>query len=628
MADSSTLIGASVNPSEVYSKTPAAGTLEEEQKIVNILEGYRLESEEARKTGLNPRDDKWRENLDLYWNRYDFSQKASWQAKEVMPEVPSFVDRLAAALKEALVQSPDGFYTVVDPADAENDLGDSLKKMLDMWLLTTGRNHSGTCLPFPAVFEEQVKMGALMACCSATTWKNDVEYGRVAIEAVDPRSFWLDHTYRDLYRRRRIEVDRHELSSMVGLKDSNQQPIFDTSQMAALISSMGQDQAQIEHGQLSGTGQNTPSTRQPVILDEYIATVVDYDGTVLAKDKLMVVANNRYLIRGPEANPYWHAHDWITYAPLVTVPLSPYGRSYMEDFGSLARTFNELTNMLLDAVHVSALKAFVMVPGALIDPTQATTGITPNKLFLLEEGLGDVKQFAAALDLGTLPPDALKMWQEMKQELREAAGINEIGIGQFAPKSRTSATEISSTSESSSAIVRGLAQTIEVRYLDPTLDLVWKTGLQHMKPDDKRMVAAIGKDTYSAIYSQRKELVTRPMTFQARGISTLIQRTQMLKNLLTVLQVVFSNPLMAQAFMQEADMKKLVDLIFRLSNIDVKKVTMSERDRMIQQITQPMQQAAAAGATGTTGTPAPGATGGEGKAVAQAMGVSGGQQGY
>src|ERR1700733_12864709 len=97
-------------------------------EIVMNLQSFWNESDTNRKSGLNPREDKWRENLNLYWNRYDFSKKAQWQSKETMPEVPAFVDRFAAAMKEALVAIPEGFYNVTDPADAENDLAEAAQE--------------------------------------------------------------------------------------------------------------------------------------------------------------------------------------------------------------------------------------------------------------------------------------------------------------------------------------------------------------------------------------------------------------------------------------------------------------------------------------------------------------------
>jgi hypothetical protein len=506
--------------------------------IVQCLSSYKKEAEDNRKGGMNPRDDKWSENSDLYWNRYDFSEKADWQAKETMAEVPAFVDRFAAAMKEALVATSTSFYTVVDPYDQEGDMSGAIKRMMDAWLSTCGRNQLGTPLDFPAVFEEQMKLGAIMACSSVVLWKNDVPGGRVAIEAVDPRDVYLDHTYRNLYRVRTTELELHEVLKMGNIKSGKGEPLYNLADIAML----GQTalDRQRENEELTGHGAQVSSKRNLVTLDEYIATVADPFGNVICDNQLMVVANGEFLIRGPEDNPFWHGRDWLVYAPLVSAPLSVYGRSYMEDFGSLAKVFNELTNLLLDAAYTSALKAFVLVPGMLLDPRQATTGIGPNKQYLLEEGFR-AEDFAKELELGTIDAGAITMWQQIKASLAEAARINEIGLGQFAPNSRTSATEIGATMQSSSALVRSVAQTVESRYLNPTLDLGWKTGLQHAKAGDKHLEAAAGAEMYGALLANRRELIKRPLTFQARGISAMIQKSQLLQSLLQLMQIIGSN---------------------------------------------------------------------------------------
>jgi len=574
------------------------GSEDRTPEIVATLQDYFREADENRKGGMNPRDDKWRQNLDLYWNRYDFSNKMAWQAKESMPEVPGFVDRFAAALKEALIQTPEGFYTVQDPADVENDMAQSIKRVMDVWLSTAGRNQVGQVLPFSAVFEEQMKMGALMASSTVTTWKNDYKDGRVAVESTDPRMVWLDHTYRNLYRIREIELDRHELAGMKVMVDGKGRKIFDEIEMSRLEGSLLEKQ--IADQERTGSGQNIVSGRRPIKLREYIATVVGRDGEILADRSLMVLANDNYLIRGPEKNPFWHGKDWLTYTPLVSAPLSVYGRSYMEDFGSVAKTFNDLTNMIIDAVHTSSLKAWAMVPDMLLNPNQIAEGISPNKIFMLEDGY-KAQEFAQELAMGTLSADAIKVWQSMKAELTEAAGINEIGLGQFAPNSRTSATEITETQQSSSALIRSVAQTVETRFLDPTLDLMWKTGMQHALPDDKMLMGAAGEEMWAAMMPNRKEIVRRPTTFQARGISTMIARSQQLKTLMGILGILAQNEMLLNAFMQKADVNKLIDRIFLLGGVDLSKITMSAREQMIKSLGQPIQQAGQQAA----GAPAP-----------------------
>lgn len=585
------------------TSTPIIGDkkpdISKELEIVSALESYRIESDNNRKSGMNPRDSKWRENLNLYHNRFDFSRKANWQAREVMPEVPQYVDRFAAALKEALVSNQDGFYNIKDPADQDKDLAPAIQRMTNVWLSQTGRNQLGTPLSFPAVFEEQMKLGAIMACSAVVTWKKDTPAGRVAIETIDPRMVWLDHTGRNLYRMRRTELDKHDLYNLASAKDGKGKSLFNLPEVQNLVGSMTYNSDQ-EKMELTGHGQQVASGRQPVYLDEYIATVLNSQGEMIADRSLMVVANNKFLIRGPEANPFWHGNDWLVYAPLVTVPLSVYGRSYMEDFGAIAHTFNELTNMILDAVFASSLKSYAIVPGMLLNPDQIAEGLKPNKLWLLEEGMAS-KDFASALDLGTLPPDTMKLWQAMKNELTEAAQVNEIGMGQFAPKGRTSATEINKTTQSSSAMIRAMAQTVETRFLDPVLDLVWKTGLQHVSRNDKALQAAAGDEMFKALIGNRRELIARQITFQARGISALINKSAMLKSLLGVMQVVSSNELLAQEFVKVVDMNKFVLLLFELSDVDITKLQLSEREKKMRSITEPLQQLQQQGQEGGQG---------------------------
>jgi hypothetical protein len=590
---------------------------ERTQIVIDTCNGYLAEAQTNRQGGLNPRDDKWRQNMNLYWGRYDMGEKASWQAQEVMPEVSSFVDRFAGALKEALVSSPGGFYTVDDPNDEEGDLTFAVKSLLDVWLSKCGRNQTGTCLDFASVFEEQVKLGAMKAMCATVTWKGDTKYGRVAVETTDPANVWLDTTYRNLYRVRTIEVDKHELRSLVKKKDARGRPLYNLTEIDRMIAG-GLWQGKLDQEMLTGDGQQASSTRQPIRLDEYIATVVDNFGNVVADQSLIVIANGRYLIRGPEKNPFWHKKDWMVFAPLVTTPLSVYGRSYMEDFGTLAETFNELTNLILDAVRTSAMKVFAIVPEMLVDPAQADGPLTPNKLFRVSEGSGDLNNFIKAVDLGTLPPEAVTVWQNMKNELREAADINEIGLGQFAPKGRTSATEIVETKQSSSALIRSVAQTAESRFLDPVLDLVWQTGVQHCDRNDTQLAAAVGPDLYRALMANRKELVQRNYTFQARGMSGLMAKSEKIKTLLSLLGVINQSQGLQQAFLQAVDLQKLLRLLFALSDINLDKLTQTQREQTIAQVAQPIQ-----GLLNAPGAPQPnGAQQAIGQDAANMLGVA------
>lgn len=557
--------------------------------LITILEAYRIEAWQARISGRNPRDFKWRENLDLYWNRFDFSKKARWQSTAILPEVPQFVDRFAAAMTEALTAAQNGngeFYTIEDPADAEKDIAKALKAMMQVWLSETGQTPTGHPLPFIATFPDFMKLGAFMNAAAIVIWKERPDgTGFVSVEPLDPRALWVDHTGRGLYRIRRIEIDKSEMIRLARATNKKGKRIYNLQQIENLASYL-RVEMQEEQRRLAGTGVEQTSWRKPITLDEYLCTIVDTDGQVLATNALVVVANERFIIRGPEPNPFWHKKDWIVTTPFVTVPLAPYGKSFMENMGSMARLFNDLTNLIMDAVYTSALKAFAINPSLLEDPTQADEGLFPNVTYRLQDG-ADPKAFMNEIELGTVPPDVFQVWQALKQELQTSASFNDITAGNMAPKGRTSASEIVTADTNSTALSRDIARTIEQRFLEPILDLVWKCGLQHMKKGDQKLRLAVGNDAlYEAIWARRKELAGRPNMFRVRGISEMIMKQQKLKAMLQMLSVFAQNQQTAQAFWQKVDPGKFLDYCFALNEIDLDKLGLTPREQMMQQITQ------------------------------------------
>lgn len=552
------------------------------QDIVEVLNSYRLEAQQARKHGPTGRDAVWEANVNLYWNNIDYSKKASWQSKEIMPEAPIFVDRWASAMRDALVLAGE-WYTVEDPKDTEGDLARSIKKFIDVWLKRCGRNATGQPMDFNAVFEEQMKLAAMMAGVAAVTWKRDSEgRGYVAIEAVDPREVWLDPTGRGLYRVRRYPIDLHQLKTLAELKDSAGEPIYDRQEIMQLESVQMTDE-EMQRAQLAGHGRDTTSPRKTITIDEYLCTLLDRQGNKIADNVLAVVANERFLIRTPEPNPFWHKKDWIVYAPAISVPLSTYGRSYMENWASVARTYIAMTNLIMDAVFLTSIKAFVTVPDMLEDPTEMEEGVFPAKTFQLEAG-GDARQFLAAVDLGSLSSGSVQVWSALKQILREGASFNEIALGQSPPKGDITATEIAATEQGSTALQRAIAQTIEARFLEPTLELVWKIGLQHMDEGDEELRDALGEETFNMFLDRAEELARRRITFQARGLSSLIERQQKLRALMSALQIMGSNPAFAQVLFQKIEPSKLVDEMLRLLGIDTLKLRSSPREQQVASI--------------------------------------------
>ncbi len=582
-------------PNPDGSEAPKKGL--DKEDVVRILQGYINEGKEARKSGLNSRDDVWNGNIDLYWGRYDFSKKAAWQAKEVMPEAAMFVDRWAAALREAL-NSADEWFGVSFEGDPEGDFSNVIKKFTNVWLQRAGRTQTGHQMDFSGIFEEQMKLGAMTACCGTVTWKERDGEGYVAIETTDPRTFWMDPTGRWLYRFRETEIDLHDLTDLANVKGGDGSYLYDRAEIALLSGHIAEEIRQWRDA-LTGiaTAHEADSAlgRKPIKLTEFLCTLVDAEGNVVGRNVLCILANDRFLIRGPEANPFWHQKDWAFYAPMITVPLSVYGRSYMENWSSVARTFIEMTNLIIDSAFMSAMKAFAVDPDKLEDPSQLATGVHPNKVFIMEEG-ADPAKFLTEIDLGQMPPEVIAIWKELKAEMREGAALSEISLGQAAPKGRTTGIEINASQSNSGALVRSIARTIEVRLLEVILNLVWKTAIQHYDENDPELNVAMGEDAMKMLNARRQELASAKITFTARGISSLVERSTKLNMLLSALQTIGQSEILSQAFTADTDAGKILAKIFLLFGIDMKDLQLTEREQQVAQIEQKAEAGLAANA--------------------------------
>lgn len=567
---------------------PAAPVQEPEVKrpdlqvVINTLASYRTEAEQARDGGHSPRTKVWENNWKRYWGLYDFSNKASWQSQHVFAEVPQYVDRWAAAMRKA-------WDATADQIEIEDEMGTGItepliphiKRTMKALLGRCARTPDGHQAPFSSLFEEQMKLGAIMALCSTVTWQMDANGGSVRVSTVDPREVRFDPKERGLYRWRHYEIDKHELVAMASRLDEFGLPIYDLEQLDMLGAEV--DPITDANRELStGGGKGTDQGRTPIQIDEWRATILEpQTGKLICDRALIVVANSKFVIRGPEVNPYWHNEDWLVFTPLVTVPLSIYGRTYMEDWAPTADAYIEMTNLVLDAVQTSTMKAFAAQPDMLQDPNQLVEGIRPNLVYLMAEGIIP-NDFLKEIELGQLPQDAIIVLKMLKEELREGAKLSEIALGQMPNKTHISAEGIQQSAQNGSAMMSSMASTIETRWLEPTLNLIWATALQYM--DFLSIADEIGQETAAMLQAQRRQFFERRFRFRFRGISGLIDRQQKLQSMMQMLQIVGQNQLLAQALFAKVNPDRLLDTLFVLFGIDPKSIEFTQQELMQAQI--------------------------------------------
>jgi len=577
------------------------------EDLLILLKGYMSRGKEGREGGSDPRESNWKANQDAYWGRQDTGNKAEWQAAEHMPEVANFIDRHTAALRLALLSQPE-WFSITDPTEPSGNRDRMMRKFTKIHLDHCTTNASGQRIGFDATFASAVKSGAMTVLAASVTY--DPISGFVNVDPVNPFELYYDPTGRGLYRIRRTEIDYWQLELMKEAKDSAGEPLYINEAIDRLQSFVDGESKTDRERQSGGSEENEGgSRRKPVTLDEYLCTIIGLDGKLIAQNQLVVVANEREIIRGPEDNPNWHGKDWIVMCPTVDVPFSVYGRTYLENFRMLAATFTEVTNLILDGMFAGAIPAHQVWQDALADPTELAEGVYPGIVVTADPDWPAGKKFVELIEMGGVNADSMRVWESLKSELREGASANELSLGQVPPKGDITATEINASSRGSTVMQMGLAKDIDTRWLAPILELVMMTGLQHFDPEKNPTLAnELGKDMATMIANHRREFADIQYGYVAKGLTSAMERGQKVQGLTGALQVIGGNEVLAAAFQQDYSLSSLIAELLIGFDVDMDSIKKSDAEKL--QDKQKADAARAAAAQG--GAPGGGAPTGAG----------------
>ncbi len=591
----------------------------DDHEIVQLLNGYFEEAENARETGLEPRHDVWEQNLNAFWMRHDFTDKQPWQSREKSSAVASYCERFAAGQREALMSDPN-WIEIEDRYDETGELGKFATKLTRLALDFAGTNLSGQPVAFEHDFGNHVLTGTLMAMCAAVTW--DPRNGRVQIEQRDPRQTYLDPTGRGLYRVSFWETDKETLLRMAELKNQLGEPLYDAEAIEELVATHSLDVAQnLEDS--SGQGAHLTSARTPILIKEWLVDLIDTSGgnaekKVVRERQLIVTANDSVIIRGPEKNPYWHGKDWVVFHTVLQSPMkSVGGRTYVETFRPSVQTHENVTNRILDAFSLSSLNAFEVNPDVLDDPSALEEGISPNMTIFRDPDAPAGDLAVRPIELGRQTgQDASNIWNATRRDMQEAGGQSDLSLGQTA-RGETTATEAQLSNAGQSALQNSISIDIDVAYLAPICELVYYTALQHVGSASKGIWSALSEDEQQMLTARRSEFKEQPIQVRAKGLTNSVKRKQRLRGLTGALNVIGGNPVLMQEYMKDYSVGKLVARLLSDFGVDTNDLALSsdqkfQRDDAIRQ--QKAKEQAAAAMAGPMAAMA-GAPGMEGEAT-------------
>ncbi len=338
-----------------------------------------------------------------------------------------------------------------------------------------------------------------------------------------------------------------------------------------------------------------PPFRKMVQLTEHWGILLNEDGRVSHRNIVCTVANDKYLIRKPTANPNWHQQSPFVYGPLLRVPFSTWHKALFDYAVDLNLALNQLFNLIVDGGIATVWGTRQVKLGLVENASDFTDGIPAGATFLLKPEAPAGEPVCMVVSTGTVPPDALATFNLLDREFQAASLNNDMKMGLLPPR-QVKATEMVETSNQSSVFFESIIFDYENNIIRPALWKFWLTMLQHTDDwDAEDVVGNIGIEAASELLqmSPAKRYATYAVgaKFKVFGLSSVLARTKEFQKIMAMFQILGQNPMLAQAFMARFSPDKGLDQIFRSLNIDPETIEMDEIEKA--QLPQRMQEMAA-----------------------------------
>lgn len=567
------------------ARTPEARAREDAQLLKLYLE-YRTEAEEARKTRILRN----RLNWEAYYGRQDWTHKQDGQSREFLPKTSEAVEQLAAFTKRALTQFGDWFDVKV-PANSPLSATE-VRRLLRMYLermLVGPRKYSD----FATIISQGLKAGALESLVVLKVHGHKAAdplyeggspiaqasggYWKLRIDLIPTSDYYPDPTGRGLYEIHIVERDWFDVRAMA------EQGIYEKAAIEAITEDYAREDDEKMRERTRNQDETTaPSMRRRIKISEVWGTILDEDGKVVETNGIFAVANDKYVIRKLRKNPFWHGESPFVVAPLSQTPFTVWGKALYDDGIDLNFALNELFNLILDGGISAVWGVKQLHKDWLEDPSQVSGGIKQNTTLVLSASAPPQGKAVEVVAQGDVPNDALNVYNLLDREGMAAFLMNDLRLG-FLPPRAVKATEVLESSQNNAVMVDSLAVDIERNLIGPAIRKAWLNILQHtddLLTDD--VIDAIGEKAARrlATMSPKERFATfaTGCRFKVLGLSATLAKTRDFQRLAAFLQIVGTNPLILQAFVQRYSANKTIDLMMKTLNINPEDVEKGEGD--------------------------------------------------
>lgn len=547
-----------------------------------------------------------RQNTEMFLGRQDWSHKIAGQSAEFLPVLTGAVEQITAFVKRALVELDDWFSVEATPNGILS--GDQIRSLL-LGQLNTLRDAGP--LNFITLMSDAVKLGVLQSLvilkvygkwCQRQSvvvekrmervesaaggllipqWsaKRDVATEwHLAIDLVQPRDYFPDPTGRGMYEIQRIVKDLHELKQY-GREAGYEQDVIAKLEDEA----RQQDQDAIKAAMMNQQPAPPIDPRKEVELHECWGTLLNEDGSIAIRSAVWTIANQKYVIRKPEPNPWWHGQSPFVVAPLLRVPGSVWHRALADFAVPLNVALNELFSLMIDGAFESVHGVKQVRLDFVERPEDLSGGIPPGTTIPVKAELPPGLKVLERVDQSAVPQDALAMFSILEKQLYSTLQVNDIKLG-LLPSKQVKATEIVQAEQSISTFFDGIVRDLEDTLISPLLWKAWAVmaqEIQHLPlryvPNDD--IAARLVEIAKLKPEEQYLVMMQDLSITVRGLSGTLQRAKDFQKLMALLSAVSGSPVLLQAFFEEYNPSKILRVLMKWLNLDPTQIQWTEAER-------------------------------------------------
>jgi hypothetical protein len=278
------------------------------------------------------------------------------------------------------------------------------------------------------------------------------------------------------------------------------------------------------------------SNRKRHLVTEMTGDITSPDGTLIAKDYVVTIIDEKIIARiGP--NPRWHGENPICWVDLLPYPGRVWGRSLMESAAEMQEEESYLFNLMLDDAKYSVMSAFMLDDTKMLEPMQDTS-IEPGKIYR------GMEQFLTKVDFRSNLQAVWPVIGFMDQQVAKTTFVSENVDGQPTSRGRPSAKEIGTKTAQSIQHFQNMARLVEdgpmTRGLQLMLNLMLQFGDETGDPRLSKITEALGGPQMLNDQVQRFMLLDVPYKLQVRGLTTMVDREQVVEKYMQAIQMLQS----------------------------------------------------------------------------------------